>query len=294
MTTLKKSRPSQSNREDHVSLPSPVKGEGCGNTFLIYDCLEATHLALDVVIREAHLCLIQEERDDALILRKEYEDSQKLVLTMIVLEPDGSIAEFCGNGARVISCYLQQKFCGKDPFIHLKTSRGLRRIWGSNGTYHVEMGKTHLRSSRNKFFNPNLETFHLGLGMRQFTFFWTETLEPHLVTFDAIEENELRDLGLYLNHQQRNFFPQGINLNRARINSEESLSVITFERGVNRITEACGTGATSCVMLAKALSYLGKVDNIKVLLKGGTIAISVRNGKVVMSGPASIENTLKE
>ena len=289
MTTFKKSRPSRFNSVNRTSLPSPVKGEGCGNTFLIFDCLEATDFALEDVVREAHACLIDEGRDDALILRNEYEDAQKLVLTMIVLEPDGSIAEFCGNGARVVSCYLQQKFEGQERIFHLKTSRGMRRVWGDNGIYHVEMGKTLLRSSNNKFFNPNLETFHLGLGMRQFTFFWTETLEPHLVTFDAIEENELRDLGLYLNHHQRNFFPQGINLNRVQINSGKSLSVITFERGVNRITEACGTGATSCAMLAKAMGYIDKSEKIEVSLKGGAITIYPRNGNAVMSGSASIE-----
>lgn len=294
--THKKSRPSLSNStslqrtlEIQASSLPPLKGEGCGNTFLIFDCLEATFFTLEDVIREAHPILLKENRDDALILRKEYEDAKKLVLTMTVLEPDGSIAEFCGNGARVVSCYLQHKFDGHERSFYLKTSRGMRRIWAYNDLYHVEMGKTFLRSGHNRFFNPHLETFQLGLGMRQFTFFWTETLEPHLVTFDAIEEHEMRDLGLYLNHHQRSFFPQGININSAQIISGTCLSVITFERGVNRITAACGTGATSCVMLAKAIGHIDKKEKIKVLLKGGTIMVDPRNGNAVMSGPASIE-----
>jgi len=287
--TIKKLRQSQSDNGRALQAPSlsPLRGEGCGNTFLIFDYLEDDLFDIENVTRKTHQILVKEDRDDALILKKEYEDDQKLVLTMIVLEPDGSIAEFCGNGARVVSCYLHRKL-GQKCF-YLKTSRGMRRIWGQNGMYHVEMGKTQLRSSRSKFLNPNLETFHLGLGMRQFTFYWTETLEPHLVTFDNIEEKELRDLGLYLNHQQRNFFPQGINLNRVEIMSDNCLSVMTFERGVNRITAACGTGATSCVMLAQAMGRIEKNDKIKVLLKGGTILIHSKNGRTVMSGPASVE-----
>jgi diaminopimelate epimerase len=137
--------------------------------------------------------------------------------------------------------------------------------------------------------NPKFETFNLGLGMRQFTFFWTETLEPHLVTFETIEEDELHDLGLYLNHHQRHYFPLGINLNKAEITSEGNMTVTTFERGVNRITAACGTGATSCVMLAKALGYLESNADVVISLKGGQIMVHTRQGKAIMSGPAKIE-----
>ena len=269
-------------------LPLPIKGEGCGNTFLIFDCLDLPPQHIKAKIKEAYPILIKENRDDALILVKEFMDDKKLILKMIVLEPDGSIAEFCGNGARVVCCYLHKKFDSQKIDFYLKTSLGKRQIWAHNGLYHVEMGKTLLRSHKNKFFNPILETFQLGLGMKQFKFYWTETLEPHLVTFDMIEEDELRDLGLYLNHYQRSFFPRGINLNRAEVLSETSLSVITFERGVNRITEACGTGATSCAMLAKALGSICRINEIEVWLKGGKIMIYPKGGNAIMAGPAEI------
>ena len=266
-----------------------IRGEGCGNTFLIFDCLEASPEAIDSIIKEAHESLLKEQRDDALILRTEQHDSQRLVLTMIVLEPDQSIAEFCGNGARVVSRFLQHKFGDKKMEYYLKTSRGMRKVWWDANTFFVDMGKTSLYLNTNKFLNPKLETFTLGLGMKQFPFFWTETMEPHLVTFEAIDEEELQGLGLYLNHHQRDFFPFGINLNKAEVTSESKMTVTTFERGVNRITEACGTGATSCVMLAKALGYLESNESITITLKGGEIKIHPKRGGTIMSGPANIE-----
>lgn len=63
---------------------------------------------------------------------------------------------------------------------------------------------------------------------------------------------------------------------------------MTFERGVNRITKACGTGATSCAMLAQAMGHIDAKQNIKVLLKGGAIEISQRHGNTLMSGPATL------
>ncbi len=266
-----------------------IRGEGCGNTFLIFDCLEASPEVIDEIIKGAHESLLKENRDDALILKTEYQDYEQHVLTMIVLEPDQSIAEFCGNGARVISCFLQHKFGNQKMKYYLKTSRGMRRIWWQNDTFFVDMGKTNFYLNTNKFLNPKLETFTLGLGMRQFTFFWTETMEPHLVTFEAIDEDELQDLGLYLNHHQRHFFPFGINLNKAEITSEDSMTVTTFERGVNRITEACGTGATSCAMLAKALGRLESNRSVTISLKGGQIKVQPKRGGAIISGPANIE-----
>lgn len=274
-----------------ISIPPfpYIRGEGCGNTFLIFDCLETSHEAFNDIMKGAHESLLKEKRDDALILKTEQRDSQRLVLTMIVLEPDQSIAEFCGNGARVVSRFLQHKFGDKKMEYYLKTSRGMRKVWWDTNTFFVDMGKTSLYLNSNKFLTPKIETFTLGLGMKKFTFFWTETMEPHLVTFEAIDEDELQDLGLYLNYHQRDFFPLGINLNKAEITSKSTLTVTTFERGVNRITEACGTGSTSCAMLAKALGHLEINGSVTITLKGGEVKIHPKRDGAIMSGPANIE-----
>lgn len=272
-----------------LSPLSYIKGEGCGNTFIIFDYLDSTSRLNASAIKKAHTLLIKEKRDDALILKKESQNDEKLVLTMTVLEPDQSIAEFCGNGARVVCCYLQHKFGDKKLNYYLKTSQGMRKIWWENDLYFVEMGKTRMLFQQSKFINSKFMTFDLGIGIRRFTFYWTETLEPHLVTFDQIHENELLELGLYLNHHQRHYFPLGVNINRAEIVSQDSLRVTTFERGVNRITAACGTGATSCAMLAKALGFIKKSPCIHVFLKNGKICIYPNRNASVMSGPANID-----
>ena len=252
----------------------------------IFDCLDVPDLAMQAVIREAHSLLLRENRDDALILKKVYQNDQQLVLTMLILEPDKSFAEFCGNGARVVACYLKQKFEDMNLEFYLHTSRGKRRIWWDDNGFHVEMGKTYLGTCESKFIQKNFEEFPLGLGMRRFTFYWTETLEPHLVTFDGILDQELYDLGMYLNRHQRDFFPLGVNLNRAEILGDSDVRVTTFERGVNRITAACGTGATSCAMLGMASGRLKNNECIRVHLKGGTITIRpMDDGGAVMSGP---------
>jgi len=82
-------------------------GDGCQNTFIIFDLLAYPHYFTDTFIENAHKALLREERDDALILLPTT-DSDTVI--MKVLEPDGSFANFCGNGARVIAAYLYKQF----------------------------------------------------------------------------------------------------------------------------------------------------------------------------------------
>lgn len=262
------------------------KGEGCGNTFLIYDYLESqVNWVEDKSKIHAHL--LMENRDDALILVKEFKDDRQLVLTMIVLEPDGSLAEFCGNGARVVCCYLKSKYGSSFCDYFLKTSRGLRKIWWEDEDYFIEMGKTKLYLHKSKFIKPELHTYSLGLGTKKYTFYWTETLEPHLVTFNPMDSHELYEIGNYLNLHEKESFPLGVNLNKVDILSDSHVNVMTFERGVNRITAACGTGATSSVRLAMEKKLISP-EECKVTLLGGALSIKPHSRGSLMIGPASL------
>lgn len=262
-----------------------IKGEGCSNTFLVYDCLD--HESYDHVLQEAHASLLKSKRDDALILIKVRESRDELVMKMLVLEPDGSLAEFCGNGARVIARYLKHRFGDNKRNYFLKTSKRMCRLWWEEDNYFVDMGKTSIKGFKSHFLNVHLEGLKLGLGLKFYQFFLTETMEPHLVTFDSISEKELHDLGEYVNGSQRDFFPLGINLNQAVV-SGNGLQVITYERGVNRITAACGTGATSSAWLARATRRING-DSIIVEMKGGSVKILIVKGRSILTGPAHIE-----
>lgn len=268
--------------EHSMSLRS-IEGEGCGNTFLIYDCLDIADFK--AIMPGAQAALLESKRDDALILVKVKENDSEFVLRMIVLEPDGSLAEFCGNGARVVASYLKHRLGNSTKNYFLKTSTGHRRLWWEDDNYFVDMGKTTIRGLKSLFVNA-LEPLKLGLGLKSYPFYLTETMEPHLVTFEAISEKDLHDLGEYVNKSQRDYFPLGININQASIIGE-GLKVITYERGVNKITAACGTGATSSAWLAHTTGRL-KTNFIKVEMKGGNVDLYLLKDKTIMSGPAHV------
>lgn len=69
-------------------------------------------------------------------------------------------------------------------------------------------------------------------------------------------------IGLELNNMQT-VFPKGINLNIANVLDDNSIEYRTFERGINRETYACGTGAIAVAFVA---SHLGLVKGEEIFL----------------------------
>jgi diaminopimelate epimerase len=73
----------------------------------------------------------------------------------------------------------------------------------------------------------------------------------------------LHHIGLYINKQYKDLFPMGINVNVV-INNGDTLEYRCFERGINRETLACGTGALAVTYVMQAVDIL-KTTEVCVL-----------------------------
>ena len=91
---------------------------------------------------------------------------------------------------------------------------------------------------------------------KTYILYFTQTVEPHLVCFDSLDNDTLINIGKGLNETMRDLFPLGINLNTVKVMSDKSIEVTTYERGVNRVTQSCGTGSTSSVALSILLKKI--------------------------------------
>ncbi len=131
-------------------------------------------------------------------------------------------------------------------------------------------------------------TEHTSLKMTAYMVF---TGEPHLVIFpfDSFSEPQLaeplfaqprtnvnasvvrrrlslgtwlvRRIGTFLNEQFRSYFPSGINVCFARVDQESGcVEYRCFERGINRETLACGTGAVAVAVVAEHLMKLRSAE----------------------------------
>jgi diaminopimelate epimerase len=245
--------------------------EACRNTFVLFDCLE-TGGQDEAFLKVAHQCLALENRDDALILTGGMRIEDTLYARMVVLGMDGNLGEFCGNGSRACAAYLFARFpCIRSFYLSTRFGHHPLRMQ-SGGDYSIILPSP-IRELNPKFI-ADVELFK-----KVSPFTYVEMIEPHLVIEGDWSDQEVLEAGRELN-QNKAIFPLGINVNAWRRQCDGTLFVKTYERGVQRLTQSCGTGSMACAVCAIAE---GKTI---VRTPGGNLEITIGRGGVQLSGPA--------
>ncbi|MBS0626347.1 MAG: diaminopimelate epimerase [Verrucomicrobia bacterium] len=239
--------------------------EACQNTFILFDCLEKQKID-EEFLQEAQKLLKKENRDDALILIGAQSDQNSLSAQMLVLGWDGTLAEFCGNGSRCAAAYLFQHYPGYENYF--LNSHRLERH--GEKVYSIQLPSPSFE------LNPRFVSEEPLFGLQ-----YVETLEPHLVYFGKMGDEELLALGQEIN-RRKDLFPLGINVNACEVLGSRELYVKTYERGVQRLTRSCGTGSMAC---AAAFQSKGSVH---VLTPGGKLEIDLREDGIALKGEALV------
>jgi diaminopimelate epimerase len=119
-----------------------------------------------------------------------------------------------------------------------------------------------------------------------------DTGSPHHIEFvDDTDAVDVQERGRVIAHHV-DYGDEGTNVNFVSIGQGSSISVRTFERGVENETLSCGTGVTAAAIAAFATR---KVSNSKidVTTLGGELTVSFVLEKklyrdVVLTGPAQL------
>jgi diaminopimelate epimerase len=193
---------------------------------------------------------------------------------MTVWNADGSQAENCGNGIRIVAAYLARD--GRLPTDGLVLTGAARthvRV-ADDGLVHVEMGHAALPAGAIP------DTLATSTGPVQFL--EVSMGNPHAVIEDPDLALRVGVLGPELEAHAR--FPDRTNVEFVRRDGPSELTMRVWERGVGE-TLSCGTGA--CASAVAAVVRSGAPSPITVHLAGGTLLISVGPGlEVAMTGPA--------
>ena len=220
-------------------------------------------------------------------------------VVMTLVQPDGSTAAMCGNGARVVARWAHDR-TGEHEFM-IDTQSGTRRASvspdGSDAT--IEMGTPRFDPAavpvqRDE---PLVEEPVEGLTVTA-----VDTGVPHAVAFvdggrdaaDGIDAIELESVAPPVRHAD--VFPEGTNVNLAAVVDDGSdgdgpavIDQRTFERGVEGETRSCGTGA---VAIAAAARRLGLIDGDTAVTRppGGELTITVPDDDhATLTGPVARE-----
>lgn len=205
---------------------------------------------------------------------------------MIFYNSDGSLGEMCGNGARCIARYGYENGLSGE-IQRIETTAGL--VTGQRMT--KRLYKVRLN-------DPSVIDLHrsVSAGGAVYDCAYIELGDPgipHAIVlmpdWDERDRDTLRALGRALRFAKE--FPRGANVSFVKIMDGGHVKAITYERGVEDFTLACGTG---CGSIAAALCLLGlSGDELAISMPGGelTVSLTAEVGSVrdiYLTGPTNI------
>ncbi len=209
------------------------------------------------------------------------------------LNPDGSHGPMCGNGARCAVRYYVQEIKNPEQNSGIVSFIMAGNIYKAEYELFGQIVTVHFENS------PSIKSVALPIE-NNIHGFYVENGSDHLI-IDAKQfmnsEQEFDDFNLiaFAKPLRRlDMFPRGVNVNLVYPKENGVLRIRTFERGVERETAACGTGA-----LASGFTYVSESDSPfisemnhiypkSIQVKSGSILTidTLLHGGLSLSGPS--------
>ena len=175
---------------------------------------------------------------------------------------DGSAAEMCGNGARCVCRYCHDRGISGET-QRIETTAGIvvgQRI--RENLYRIQLNSPSVIELQKQ---ASAVCDYLELG---------DPGIPHAVVETDLsgEREKLRGFARSLRHDPA--FPRGANVNLCQVIGEDEVRLMTYERGVEDFTLACGTGTGATVA---ALTLRGRVSGKQTCVHtdGGTLYVNI-------------------
>jgi diaminopimelate epimerase len=185
---------------------------------------------------------------------------------------DGSLAEMCGNGARVFARYLVSNGLADGPTVAFLTRAGV--VTATVGPDEVSVTMPSVAVG-----GPGV----VRVGGAEFKGTTASCGNPHLVcAVDDPSALELRETPA-LDPEQ---FPEGGNVEFVAPVAPGHVRMRVVERGVGE-TQSCGSGA--CAVAGVVLA--GASGTVIVDVPGGRLTVTIEEGRCVLAGPAVLVAT---
>ncbi|RLI97602.1 MAG: diaminopimelate epimerase [Candidatus Aenigmatarchaeota archaeon] len=245
--------------------------QGCGNSFFIADATQT--ILSDEGMEHTYHRLNGTRKVDGVIF---VSGSDQAAVRMNYFDVDrhtGRLARasMCGNGIRCIAKFASDLGYAGDSF-DVETDDGIKEVCVAKGLVTVDMGYPR------GFMQVSDDDFFVDVGL------------PHYVRFtDELDIERTREEGAKVRYDTDILHMLGdprdaVQFNSVRVDSGNEISILTREGGVEDVTLACGTGSVASAYVssvAKGLRLPITVHN-----PGGDITVDVKDGKLVMTGPA--------
>ena len=244
------------------------KMHGAGNDLILVDDRDGTigAAAYSSIAIQACRRKLSLGADGIIFIRPAEEGGD---FSMLYYNADGSLGEMCGNGARCAARYgYDHGLAGE--LQRIETTAGL--VVGQR----IEKDLYCIRLN-----DPSRVEAEIGIPWegRILSCSYIELGRPgipHAVVdmqdWDELDRRELADLGNILRHW--GVFPNGANVTFWKSLEPDHVKAITYERGVEDFTLACGTGAGSTAV-SLYMRGLMEGSSLQLDFPGGELQVSL-------------------
>lgn len=224
-----------------------------GNTFIMVNSLQRT-----LTISEKKQLIMREAKHVDGVVFLEKEDGS---FFMDYFNKDGSRA-FCGNGARAFVMFLKDLGYIDDHVI-FKTVEGDILGWVEGKNVIVRMPNPVFLGKKNAC---GFEGVFLKVGVPHF-----------LIKHNEIEEVVIEKISINIRKKL------DTNVDFYKEIKIGTLRLRTYERGVERETEACGTGAVALAWYYKK-NWEYKGDTVEIIVNGGKLFAIFKDDGIYLKG----------
>lgn len=197
---------------------------------------------------------------------------------------DGSSAEMCGNAIRCAHGFIKKKNPDLNKVV-IQTLSGKVTSEYKEGLFFVQMPfpkhAKELELTENFF--ATRDEFDTFKKMALSSAYFVDTGVPHLVIDVYDWEEALTMTATWLFLRRHPHFVNGTNVTLIQSKSPMQIKAISFERGVDGFTQACGTGAVAAAIYA---GYKQNQKQISVFMPGGILNVDLSKENPVLSGQA--------
>ena len=189
---------------------------------------------------------------------------------IVIWNPDGSVAEFSGNGSRIAAAWLGAR-AGTPQVTVAVDGRAYPAAIRHDGTVAMGMGDVEVG-----------ETETIELGNERIELTAVSVGNPHAVVRHASDREELLRLGPLIERHVR--FPARTNVQLVRVDGQNELNVLIWERGVGE-TSASGSSAVAAAAAAVANGWCE--SPVTVRMPGGELRVELDDeARITLVGPA--------
>lgn len=254
-----------------------TKMQGAGNDFVVIDNRHERLSKQQIISIAPQLC----DRHfgigaDGVIALEPAESNSDY--TMFYRNADGTDAGMCGNGARCLALFASENGYSKNLTFNVPS-------YAKNSEdRHETIYEAQVKSKNQVEIRFSIQPKISEVSVEDDRVLKVHTGTEHVVL--QLTDAELRNKDLLLEkgrklRREPRFYPPGTNVNFIHSISKNTLFLRTYEKGVENVTLACGTGAIASALALFHLQDLQAQERQSTIVQtdGGTLQVSFTYNK---------------